>query len=259
MKFASLGSGSDGNALLISSDQAASRTTVMLDCGFGVRETERRLGRLGILPNEVSGILVTHEHQDHVGGVFKFARRHKVPVWLTHGTRHAVARDTHGVDLNFCRDAQSLIIGNLEIFPYTVPHDAREPVQYVLSDGRARLGVLTDAGHATQHLIQSLGGCDALMLECNHDRQMLENSSYPYSLKHRIGGDYGHLSNQTSSEILGAIDRARLKMVVGAHLSAQNNTPQLARDALASVIDPAMTTIGIACQQEGFNWIDIAA
>lgn len=259
MRFASLGSGSEGNALLISAEQATARTTLMLDCGFGIRETERRLSKLGILPGELSGILVTHEHQDHVGGVFKFARRHKVPVWLTHGTSHAVARDSHGVELNICRDAQPLRIGNIEIFPYTVPHDAREPVQYVLSDGRVRLGVLTDAGHATQHLIKALGGCDALMLECNHDLEMLENSPYPYSLKHRIGGAYGHLSNQASSEILAAIDRARLKTVVGAHLSAQNNTPELARDALTRVIDPAVTVIEIACQQEGFDWMDIAA
>jgi phosphoribosyl 1,2-cyclic phosphodiesterase len=258
LRFASLGSGSEGNALLISAEHSATRTTIMLDCGFGIRETERRLSKLGIVPSELSGILVTHEHQDHVGGVFKFARRHKVPVWLTHGTRQAVARDSHGVELNLCRDAQSLSIGNLEIFPYTVPHDAREPVQYVLSDGQVRLGVLTDAGHATQHLINALGGCDALMLECNHDLEMLENSPYPYSLKHRIGGLYGHLSNQTSSEILATIDRARLKMVIGAHLSAQNNTPLLAREALTRVVDPTVTTVEIACQHEGFDWIDIA-
>ena len=255
MRFASLGSGSDGNALLIAAASGTTRTCVMLDCGFGIRETERRLARLGMSPADLTGIIVTHEHQDHVGGVFKFARRHGIAVWLTHGTRHAVAADTHGVTIHLCRDAQPVAIGDLEVLPYTVPHDAREPVQYVLGDGAHRLGVLTDAGHATPHMIAALGGCDALMLECYHDKQMLANSAYPPSLKVRIGGAYGHLSNQTSSEILAAIDRSRLKTVVGAHLSAQNNTAALAHDALSGVVDPRHTAIVIACQQEGFEWV----
>ena len=257
MRFASLGSGSEGNALLVSSGSGNARTTVMLDCGFGIRETERRLARLELLPTDVSGIIVTHEHQDHVGGVFKFARRHGTPVWLTHGTAQAVGADLRGVATHFCRDAQVIALGTLQIRPYTVPHDAREPVQFVIDDGRRKLGVLTDAGHATPHLIDALGGCDALMLECNHDRAMLADSVYPPSLKYRIGGAYGHLSNQTSSEILSAIDQVRLKTVVGAHLSRHNNTAALAREALSAAIDAARTKILIACQEEGFSWIDI--
>lgn len=257
MKFASLGSGSEGNALLISAGSGLTATTIMLDCGFGIRETERRLARLGLLPADLAGIVVTHEHQDHVGGVFKFARRHGLPVWLTHGTAQVVAADTHGVTTRICRDAELVVIGALEILPYTVPHDAREPVQYVLGDGATKLGVLTDAGHATPHVINSLGGCDALMLECNHDRGMLASSAYPASLKYRIGGAYGHLSNQTSAEILAAIDRSRLKTVVGAHLSSQNNTPALAREALCSVIDDTGMTVMVADQREGFSWLEI--
>ncbi len=259
LKFASLGSGSDGNALLISAGDGDTRTIVMLDCGFGVRETERRLARLGLVPNDLDGILVTHEHQDHVGGVFKFARRHGTAVWLTHGTAHAVGSDTTGVTLKLCRDAEPLDIGALQILPYTVPHDAREPVQYVLGDGTDKLGVLTDAGHATAHLIRVLGGCGALMLECNHDHVMLANSAYPSFLKNRIGGDYGHLSNATSSAILAAIDQSQLKNVVGAHLSSQNNTPALAMEALRSAVDISRTTINIACQQDGFAWINVGA
>lgn len=258
MKFASLGSGSEGNALLIAAASGTTQTCVMLDCGFGIRETERRLSRLGMSPADLNGIIVTHEHQDHVGGVFKFARRHGIAVWLTHGTLQAVLAASTGVAIHLCRDAQSITIGHLEILPYTVPHDAREPVQYVLGDGARRLGVLTDAGHATPHMIDALGGCDALMLECNHDRKMLANSTYPPSLKTRIGGAYGHLSNQTSSEILAAIDRRRLKTVVGAHLSSQNNTPALAHDALCAVVDPQHTAIVIAGQEEGFGWVEIA-
>ncbi|MBC7502993.1 MAG: MBL fold metallo-hydrolase [Herminiimonas sp.] len=259
MKFASLGSGSEGNALLISTLSGTSRTTVMLDCGFSIREAERRMARLGMLPSELAGIIVTHEHQDHVGGVFKFARRHGIPVWLSFGTFQAVGDKCKDVDVSFCSDGQPVMIGALEIIPYTVPHDAREPVQYVASNGRLKLGVLTDAGHSTPHLVSALGGCDALVMECNHDRDMLANSAYPPSLKSRIGGAYGHLSNQTSAEILAAIDKSRLKTVVGAHLSQQNNTPQLAREALSGVLDETVTTIMIACQQEGFDWVVLEA
>ena len=259
MRFASLGSGSEGNALLISGGAGAAATTVMLDCGFGIRETERRLARLGMLPGDLNGIVVTHEHSDHVGGVFKFARRHRVPVWLSFGTWQAVQRDCHGVELALCRDGDRLAIGDLELSPYTVPHDAREPIQYVISDGRVRLGVLTDAGQSTPHLVQSLGGCDALVLECNHDRAMLAASSYPYYLKQRIGGAYGHLSNETAGEILSMLDRSRLQRIVGAHLSQQNNTPALARQALEGALGSAGPEIMIACQAEGFGWLDIAA
>lgn len=256
MKFASLGSGSEGNALLISAASGTTQTTVMLDCGFGIRETERRLARLQMTPAALAGIVVTHEHQDHVGGVFKFARRHSIPVWLSYGTFQAVAAATEGVTLFHCRDGDRLAIGDLELFPYTVPHDAREPLQYVASDGRQKLGVLTDAGHSTPHLIAALAGCDALLLECNHDRQMLAESTYPPSLKRRIGGDYGHLSNQITAEILSALDQSRLQIVVGAHLSKQNNTVELARTALCNAL-AAQVEVRVACQDEGFGWIEL--
>lgn len=256
MKFASLGSGSEGNALLISASSGISRTTVMLDCGFAVRETERRLQRLGVSPGDITAIVVTHEHQDHVGGVFKFARRYKVPVWMSFGTFQAVERHCEGVEFHFCRDGEAIAIRDLELTPYTVPHDAREPVQYVAHDGESRLGVLTDAGKSTPHVIHALGGCDALMLECNHDRQLLANSAYPYSLKQRIGGDFGHLANDVAAEILAALDQSRLKTIVGAHLSRQNNTADLALAALYSAADPNRIRIKIACQDDGFGWVE---
>lgn len=259
MKFASLGSGSEGNALLISSKSGTTRTTVMVDCGFAIRETERRLQRLGMTPADIAGILVTHEHQDHVGGVFKFARRHGIPVWLTYGTYRAIQKSCEGVRIHFCRDGERVAIGDLELAPYTVPHDASEPVQYVADDGQFRLGVLTDAGRSTPHIIQTLGGCDGLLLECNHDRKMLANSAYPPSLRQRIGGAFGHLANDAAAEILSAIDQSRLKVVVGAHLSQQNNTAELARSALCSAADADRIRIMIACQDQGFDWLGLAA
>ncbi|MDY7574675.1 MBL fold metallo-hydrolase [Actimicrobium sp. CCI2.3] len=258
MKFASLGSGSEGNALLITAASGTTRTTVMLDCGFSVKETERRMARIGMAAAELSAIVITHEHSDHVSGAFKFARRYHVPVWLSYGTFQAVQHDCKGVDVRFCRDGVTIPIGDLELLPYTVPHDAREPVQYVASDGRSRLGVLTDAGHSTPHMVGALAGCEALILECNHDRQMLANSIYPPSLKRRIGGIYGHLSNDSSTQILSALDRSRLRMVIGAHLSQQNNTAALATAAITLGLDGADAQIRIADQSDGFDWVDLA-
>jgi phosphoribosyl 1,2-cyclic phosphodiesterase len=215
------------------------------------------LARLGVLPGELAAILVTHEHQDHVGGVFKFAKRHKIPVWLSFGTFQAVQPDSEDLVLHFCRDGDMIAVGDLQISPFTVPHDAREPIQYVASDGQRKLGVLTDAGHGTPHIVTALSGCDALVLECNHDREMLAGSSYPPSLKSRIGGPYGHLSNRASAEILAAVDQSSLKLVIGAHLSQQNNTPELAREAIHQGLGTAKAEVLIACQQEGFSWIEL--
>ena len=243
--------------MLIAASAGSTRTAVMLDCGFTLKETELRLSRLNMLPADISGIVVTHEHSDHVSGAFKFARRHRVPVWLSHGTFSAVQKHAHDIDIRFCRDGEAIAIGDLELHPYTVPHDAREPVQYVASDGAVRLGVLTDAGHATTHMINALNCCNALVLECNHDRQMLDSSVYPASLKRRIGGAYGHLSNLSSTQILQAIDKSRLHMVIGAHLSQQNNTAELAHAAIVAGLGTIMAEVRIACQADGFGWIDM--
>jgi phosphoribosyl 1,2-cyclic phosphodiesterase len=157
VKFASVGSGSEGNALLISATSGTTTTHVMLDCGFGPRELSRRFNRLDMSPDQLAGIVVTHEHSDHLGGVFQVARQYKVPVWLTHGSFESASKhEAVGVDVHICRDGEPFDVGDLEIRPYTVPHDAREPVQYTASDGRFKLGVLTDVGHATQHLISAL-------------------------------------------------------------------------------------------------------
>jgi phosphoribosyl 1,2-cyclic phosphodiesterase len=259
MKFASLGSGSEGNALLVAASDASA--TIMVDCGFALRETERRLRRAGVEPQALSAIFVTHEHSDHVCGVFKLARKYRIPVFLSQGTWQAARADADGVELSWCRDSAPIEIGSLRLVPYTVPHDAREPLQCVLEEGATgnakRLGVLTDAGHATAHMIDMLSLCDALLLEYNHDPRMLAESSYPYFLKQRIAGDYGHLSNQAGADILAAIDRSRLKTVVAAHLSRKNNAPELAMAAMKSVIADGSVALSCACQDAGFDWIEV--
>lgn len=256
MRIASLGSGSEGNALLISAGSGITRTQVMLDCGFALKEAESRLSRLQVEPGTLSGIIVTHEHQDHVGGVFRLARRHRIPVWMTHGSFEAVRHDADGVAVHICRDGEPFVIGDLQIHPYTVPHDAREPVQYTATDGRHKLGVLTDAGHSTPHLIDALAACDALLLEFNHDTDMLAQSVYPPWLKARVGGQLGHLSNQQSADILQRLDRSRLTHLIAGHLSQKNNSPERVRTAIDQVVGESDIHVVIADQAMGFGWLD---
>ncbi|MFC5302691.1 MBL fold metallo-hydrolase [Azospira restricta] len=254
MRFASLGSGSRGNALLVE----AGSTRVLLDCGFAIRETVRRLERLDVAPETLAAILVTHEHSDHIAGVFKFARRYGLPVWLTHGTL-AAAPESCGEPpaLRLIDGHSAYALGDLQVLPYPVPHDAREPVQYVFSDGARRLGVLTDAGGLTPHLTAMLDACDALVLECNHDSGMLAASAYPPSLKRRIAGRLGHLDNDTAASLLTQVCVSRLQHVVAAHLSEQNNRVGLAAGALASALGCSPEWIGVADQEAGFDWRQI--
>lgn len=255
LKFASLGSGSEGNALMISACEGTTQSHVMLDCGFGLKEVARRLARLQLEPQQLSGIVVTHEHSDHIAGVYKLARRFSLPVWMSHGSFQAAAgEEALGVDIRICRDGESFVIGDLEISPFTVPHDAREPIQYTATDGRSKLGVLTDVGQSTPHLIAALAKCDALQLEFNHDSAMLAQSAYPAWLKGRIAGPLGHLSNQHAADILASLDRSRLKTLVAAHLSQRNNDPILVREAIDGVVGSGLEQLLIADQEDGYPW-----
>ena len=251
MRFACLGSGSEGNGLLVEVDS----TRVLVDCGFGVRDTMARLSRIGVAAETVTAIVVTHEHSDHIGGVAAFAARFGTPVWLTFGTLSVVAERFAQLDRVYGFDSHdTFAVDALEVRPFPVPHDAREPVQFVCSDGNWRLGVLTDLGTSTAYVESSLSGCDALVLECNHDLDMLANGDYPYPLKQRIGGKFGHLDNGAAAGLLARIDTSRLKHLIAAHLSQHNNRPELARAALAASLGCAADWIGIADQRLGFGW-----
>jgi phosphoribosyl 1,2-cyclic phosphodiesterase len=256
LRFASLGSGSKGNCLVAE----AGGTRLLLDCGLAPRETERRLARLGLSPADLAGILVTHEHDDHGGHAHAFAAQHGLRLWMTHGTREALAsagKIANGAGVEIIDGRSAFTVGGLEVRPYTVPHDAREPVQFVLSDGARRLGVLTDIGASTAHVEEVLSGCDALVLECNHDLEMLWSGGYPKWLKERIAGPFGHLDNGSSEKLLAALDRTRLQHVIAAHLSQQNNREDLARAALARALGCEESWVGVATQDDGFAWRDL--
>ena len=251
MRFASLGSSSEGNGLLVEADG----TRVLVDCGFGIRDTVARLSRIGVSPDTVSAIIVTHEHSDHIGGVAPFAMRFGTPVWLTFGTLSIVSEQFAGLPCVRGFDSHDrFAIDAIEVCPFPVPHDAREPVQFVCSDGCWRLGVLTDIGVSTPYVEATLSGCDALVLECNHDLGMLASGDYPESLKRRIASRLGHLDNEAAAGLLRRIDSSRLKHLIAAHLSRENNRPELACAALAGALDCDVAWIGVADQERGFGW-----
>jgi phosphoribosyl 1,2-cyclic phosphodiesterase len=253
-RFASLGSGSEGNALVVQVGQ----TKVLMDCGFNLSESVARLARLGLKPEELSGIVVTHEHGDHISGVSRLARKYALPLWLTHGTlRQQFKALGDFPKITEIYPHSSFFIGDVMVQPYSVPHDAVEPVQYIFSDGAKRLGVLTDVGSSTPHIEQVLTGCSALVLECNHDTGMLSNGDYPYSLKQRVGGRFGHLNNEDAAALLSRLDNGKLQHIVAAHLSRKNNTSELAVGALSKVLGCKEEWIGVATQEEGFSWREI--
>lgn len=254
MRFASLGSGSQGNALVVE----VGKTKIVLDAGFSTRSMIDRLNRLAIDPEEIDAVLVTHEHSDHISGAFRFASRFKVPVYLTYGTFLASgAKAQQYVDCRLIDSHSPFTLKDLLITPFPIPHDAREPVQYLFSDDTHRLGVLTDAGSITPYIVEMLQACDALVLECNHDPDHLAASAYPVSIKRRIAGNYGHLSNAQAATLLNQIETKKLQHVIAAHLSAQNNLPQLAAQALATTLGCTEDWIGIANQAQGFNWREL--
>jgi phosphoribosyl 1,2-cyclic phosphodiesterase len=255
MRFSSIGSGSAGNGLVVEQ----SSTRLLLDCGFGLRDAEQRLARINLMPDQLTGILITHEHEDHAGGVFKLARKYRLPVWLTHGTLKMVERilPPEPLDLRIMDSHTKFNINDIELTPFPVPHDAREPVQYTFSNGAKKLGVLTDTGSSTPYIEEMLSGCHGLVLECNHDIDMLMNGIYPISLKQRVSGRLGHLDNTSAAAILSKLNNGNLKHIVAAHLSEKNNKPELAIDALIGALNCERDWIGIASQETGFNWREI--
>lgn len=255
IRFKSLGSGSSGNATVIQARGAGGVSHLLVDCGLGIRELDKRLASAGMLADQVDAIFITHEHGDHIGCARQLALRERIPVYMSEGTYAAIGQpDFHGM-LRLACDGLAIEVGGMQVRPFTVPHDAREPLQLTCTDGDVRLGVLTDLGHVTSHVAQELAGCATLLLECNHDEAMLMASTYPPFLKRRVGGAYGHLANSAAGALAQSLIAAgRLRQVVAAHLSEQNNTPELARQALVDAVGSA-AEIHVADGRSGSGWL----
>lgn len=259
MRFCSLGSGSGGNATLIEASQGITSTRLLVDAGFSVRELVKRLDRAGCAPEAVDALFITHEHGDHVGGALAFASRYRVPLITSRGTWRAVGHpEFDPALLRLTRDGEVVPLGDLELHPFAVPHDANEPLQLTLHDGAARLGLVTDLGSAPDNVSQALSACHALLLECNHDEAMLRGGPYHPALKKRILGSHGHLSNTAAADLLARCLHARLTLVAAAHLSETNNTPDLALAALAPVVGGSPLEIRVAHPKLGLDWMSVA-
>lgn len=253
MKVASLGSGSRGNSTIIATDNGV----IMIDCGFTIKETERRLARLGLSACDLTAVLVTHEHSDHIKGVGPFARRHKTPVYMTSGTFHQSSVGEIP-ELNLIVGYQAFSVADMQIQPVAVPHDAREPAQFVVSACDQKLGVLTDLGSLSDHVIEQYRDCSALILEANHDPIMLANGPYPISLKRRVAGQWGHLSNAQALYFLEEVYCAKLQHLVVAHISQKNNSLDLVKNEFAQWQE-RIANLLYACQDEGFHWLKLGA
>lgn len=249
MRFASLGSGSKGNATLV----AHGETRVLVDCGFSAQEATRRLQRLGVEPAQLSAVLVTHEHSDHIGGVGALARRFDLPVYLSEGT-YASGRLGAGLAVEMIKAQRAFRIGEIEWQPVAVPHDANEPCQFIAHVDEEYLGLLTDLGSFTESVESEYAICTALMLEANHDLEMLARGPYPPSLKRRVGGHLGHLNNEQAREFLHGLRDSQLHTLVLAHLSETNNSLDKVRSVFAEC-EAWFSTLRYANQQGGFDWI----
>ena len=255
LRFKSLGSGSSGNATVVQAGSGARLTHLLIDCGLGIRQLDARLAHAGMLAEQIDAIFITHEHADHIGCARQIALRDRIPIWMSHGTYCAIGQPDFEGLLRIACDTVEIELGGMQVRPFTVPHDAREPLQLTCSDGANRLGVATDMGHASNHVLEQLAGCGTLLLECNHDPHLLAASSYPPFLKRRVGGAYGHLANEAAAAIAQTLLARGLRQVVAAHLSEQNNRPELAREALALALGCEPADVHVADSGTGCGWL----
>lgn len=258
MKVAVLGSGSSGNATLV----RAGDTVVLVDAGFSARDLAQRMRSLGVAPEEVQAVVITHDHGDHTRGMGVFARRHATPLYLTEGTRDACAHLLHGQeDVRPYRPGRAFTVGRLRVEPFITVHDAADPVGVALVDERTgiRMGVATDLGRPTAQIRHALSACDLLVLEANHDEVLLASSAYPWSVKRRIASSHGHLSNRDAARFALELLHPRLAAVVLAHLSDACNRPELALQVVGDELRRAgwRGHLQAAAQDEPTGWLDV--
>lgn len=250
-----LASGSRGNATYVSDGT----TAILVDAGLSGVEVERRLASRGLSAESLSAIVVTHEHTDHVQGAGVLSRRYGLPLHINRHT-FAAAEKKLGVPnaVHHFENGRSFSIGELALHPFSIPHDAEDPVGFTVEiPGAAKIGIATDLGLATAVVRENLKGCRLLFLEANHDPVMLENGPYPWSLKQRVRGRCGHLSNQETAALLSEIRSDALSHVILGHLSADNNDPQKALSVVGEALDPTRTALSLATQDRAHTLIHL--
>jgi phosphoribosyl 1,2-cyclic phosphodiesterase len=247
VSVAVLASGSRGNCAIVSS----SSTRILVDAGVSCRETFKRLKSIGEEPRTLSAILITHEHNDHVYGLLTLAKKLAVPVFMTGATHHAwrkMMRDEAGEAPELSRletfsAGRSFQVGDMAITPFTIPHDAADPVGFTFRAEGIKVAIATDLGYLPPNVCDHLRGCDLLLLESNHDTEMLRGGPYPWSVKQRVMSRVGHLSNEDLADFFSSDYDGSASYVVLAHLSEQNNHPELARRAAEKALGPRRTLL----------------
>ena len=233
MQFASIASGSSGNCLYTGNDD----THLLIDAGISKKRIEDGLNGFGVEPGDLDAVLITHEHSDHIKGLGVLARKYRLPIYATRGTIMEIRRQRSLGEIDETlfheiRAGETFRIGNMDIHAFAIPHDARDPVSFRVDDGRFRIGTVTDLGYYDESILTALKDCDLLYAEANHDIRMLETGPYPYQLKVRILGNYGHLSNESSGQMIRCLLNEKLQRVILGHLSKENNYPDLALKAV---------------------------
>jgi phosphoribosyl 1,2-cyclic phosphodiesterase len=225
VRISVLGSGSRGNSTLV----ATERTRLLLDAGFSKKETCARLASVGETADGLDAIVISHEHTDHIQGLRSVALSLRVPIYVSRATREAIRWDPRLEAFEHFRAGEKFAIGNIEITPFTVPHDAADPVAFTLEAEGVKIGVVTDLGYIPEVVKQHVRGCQCLIFESNHDLEMLRLGPYPWYVKQRVMSRHGHLSNHATSEFLSSDYDGAAAVLVLAHLSENNNHPELAR------------------------------
>jgi len=249
-----LASGSRGNAIYVSDG----RTAILIDAGLSGIELQRRMAAKGLDPGSLDAILVSHEHADHIQGVGVLSRRFGLPVHISDTTREASKKVLGKLAAirPFCC-GEPFFIGDLVVHPFSISHDAVDPAGFTIRCNGSKMGVATDLGIATSVVKTHLQACDILILEANHDDRMLIDGPYPWPLKQRIRGRSGHLSNEDAATLLSTLQHDRLAHVVLAHLSEENNTPDIARKAIETVLEGSRTELHVACQATGCRLLSL--